>query len=120
MDNQTETIVAKAYDLIKFALPVLNKMPKDQRFLLGDRIQNMLSDLLERLLEAYYAPTHQKKALLTQVNLLLEKLRYFCRLGYDLGYYNSTRYHDFANKINEIGKMTGGWLKSLDTKRPPQ
>ena len=120
MDNQKETIVAKAYDFIKYALPILNKMPKDQRYLLGDRIQTMLSDLLERLLEAYYAPTHQKKAILTQVNLLLEKLRYFCRLGYDLGYYNSVRYHDFAAKINEIGKMTGGWLKSLDAKRPPQ
>jgi hypothetical protein len=41
-------------------------------------------------------------------------------LVYDLGYYNSVRYHDFADKINEIGKMTGGWLKSFDAKRPLQ
>ena len=50
MEQTNETIVSKAYDLIKYALPILNKMPKDQRYLLGDRIQTMLSDLLERLL----------------------------------------------------------------------
>ena len=83
MEQTKDTIVAKAYDLIKYALPILNKMPKDQRYLLGDRIQTMLGDLLERLLEAYYAATHQKRELLIKTNLLLEKLRYFFRLGYD-------------------------------------
>ena len=48
MEQTNETIVSKAYDLIKYSLPILNKMPKDQRYLLGDRIQTMLSDLLER------------------------------------------------------------------------
>jgi hypothetical protein len=108
-----ETILVKAYDFIKYSLPILNKMPREQRYLLGHRLQEMLSDLLERIVEAYYAPTHHKRELLTKVNLSLEKLRYFFRLGYDLGYYNSIRYHDFALRINEIGKMTGGWLKSL-------
>lgn len=103
---------------MKYALPILNKMPKDQSYLLGDSIQTMPADLLEHLLEAYYAPPNQKKAILTQFNLLIEKLRYFFRLGYDLGYYNSTRYHDFAAKIYEISKMRGGWIKSLDPKRP--
>jgi hypothetical protein len=51
--------------------------------------------------------------MLAQINIHLEKLRYFFRLGYDLGLFNSTRYHHFAAQINEIGRMCGGWLKSL-------
>lgn len=44
----------------------------------------------------------------------MEKIRYFFRLGYDLGLYDSLRYKDFAERINEIGRMCGGWLKSLE------
>jgi hypothetical protein len=43
----------------------------------------------------------------------LKKIRFFFRLGYDLGLYNSARYKFFAEKVDEIGRMTGGWLKSL-------
>ena len=73
----------------------------------------MLSDLLELMIEAYYAPMNQKRPILNKVNILLEKLRYFFRLGFDLGLYDSTRYKDFAERIDEIGRMCGGWLKSL-------
>jgi hypothetical protein len=108
-----ETIVVKAYDLLKYLLPVLSKMPRDQRFLLGDRLQTMASDILELLIEAVYMPTSQKKARLNKVNILLEKMRHFVRLGFELGYYNSKRYHFISEKLNEIGRMTGGWIKSL-------
>ncbi len=114
MDQAKETVVTKAYKLIKYAIPLLELMPKKQKFLLGDRIQRLLSDNLELLLEAYYAPRDEKRKKLQKVNIQLEKTRYFCRLGYDLGYYNSNRYKEFATRINEIGRMVGGWIKTLD------
>lgn len=77
-------------------------------------MQNQLSDLLELYIEAFYAPPDQKRILLPKANIALEKLRYFFRLGYDLGLYNSLRYQEFAERLQEIGKMTGGWIKSLD------
>ena len=73
----------------------------------------MLGELLELLIEAYYAPATQKRNLLVRTNILLEKLRYYFRLGFDLGLYTSTRYNDFAKRLDEIGRMCGGWLKSL-------
>ncbi len=113
MKNSKETIITKAYDFLKMAIPVLNKLPRNQKFTFGDRVQNFLSDLLELLIEAYYAPKSEKPMMLSKVNICLEKLRYYFRLGYELGYYNSTKYKEFAQKIQEIGRMTGGWLKSL-------
>jgi len=108
-----DTITAKVYDLLKTSLPIIARLPRSHKFTYGDRVQGMLSDLLELMIEAYYAPTHQKKPLLVKINILLEKLRYFFRLGFDLGLFDSTRYQDFAGRINEIGRMCGGWLKSL-------
>lgn len=109
-----ESIISKAYDLLKYSIPMLNKFPRDFKYTLGDRIQNMQAELLELLIEAYYQPPALKRDTLARVNILLEKLRHFYRLGYDLGLYTSLRYQDFAERLNEIGRMTGGWLKSLE------
>ena len=61
MTIKAEPITLRAYDLLKYALPVLNRLPRDQKFVLGDRLQNHLSELLERLIEATYLPASEKK-----------------------------------------------------------
>lgn len=113
MTSKKETIITQTYDLLKYTIPVLNKFPKSQKFVLGDTIQTKISNLLELYIKAYYTPNSQKKPLLEDANITLEILRHYFRLAFDLGLYNSKRYHDFAKKLNEIGKMTGGWIKTL-------
>lgn len=114
MKDNKETIIQKAYELLKTVIPILNKFPRSQRYALGDRLQNQLSDLLESYIQAFYAPVPQKKPMLNQINIQIEILRHYFRLAYDLGLYPSTRYKEFAEKLHEIGRMTGGWLKSLE------
>ena len=114
MSVKKENIITQTYDLLKNTIPVLNRFPKSQKFVLGDRIQNQISDLLELYIKAYYIPPKQKLPLLKDANIKLEIIRHYFRLAYDMGFYNSNRYHDFAKKLHEIGKMTGGWIKSLE------
>ncbi len=106
-------ILIKTYDFLKIMLTTLKHFPKNQKFLLGDKIQTLTSDILELLIEAYYSPTDAKKDLLNQTNIKLEILRYYLRLCYELGFYNSKKYKFLFEKVQEIGKMNGGWLKSL-------
>ncbi|MFN0033537.1 MAG: diversity-generating retroelement protein Avd [Saprospiraceae bacterium] len=113
MQIKAEPITLKAYELLKYAVPVFNRMPKNQKFVLADRLQNHLTDLLESLLEATYLPADAKRPVLTAVNLRLEKLRFLYRLGFDLGYFSAAQYREFAARTDEIGRMTGGWLRSL-------
>ena len=98
---------------MKTIIPVLNKFPRSQKFALADRIQNQISDLLELYIEAYYQSGATKLSILNKANIILEKLRHYFRLCYDLGLISSNRYRDFAERLNEIGRMTGGWIKSL-------
>lgn len=113
MSTSKENILNKAFDLIKLILPLIGKFPKSAKFTLGDRIENLASDVLEVLIEAYYAPIKEKPKLLNKANILLEKLRLFSRLAYELGHYNSIKYQQIASRIDEIGRICGGWLKSL-------
>ncbi len=55
-------------------VPICRMVPVGFKLTLGDRIQHLLGDLLEQYLEAYHAPTVEKRLLLKKANLSLKKL----------------------------------------------
>lgn len=82
---EKENVITLTYDLLKYIIPQLAKYPRTQKFLLADRIQLNIMDILDLLIEAYYSKSKEyKKNNLLKVNLLLEKLRYLVRLSHDL------------------------------------
>jgi len=102
-------VIPKTYDLILWLIPRLKEFPRNQRFLLGDRIQSAALDVLCLLIEANY--TQGRAGLLRSANLELEKLRYLVRLAHDLRYLNGRRYQHAAERIDEVGRLVGGWAK---------
>jgi hypothetical protein len=101
--------IAKCYDLLKWLAPTVSKFPRDQRYAIGQRIENKLLDILDLLLEANYSK--EKLTTLRNANLGLEQLRYLIRLSFDLRFINLKRYEYASKEINEIGKLVGGWIK---------
>lgn len=111
-------VIPKTYDLILWLIPRLKHFPRDQRFLLGDRIQSAALDVLCLLIEANY--TRSRSGLLRSANLELEKLRYLVRLSSDLHYLNRRRYQHAAERIDEVGRLIGGWTKVDRRAAPPR
>lgn len=111
--EQKNTILVQTYEFLKMMIGVMKHFPRDQKFLLADRMQNQISDILELFIEAYYVSGSSKKGKLLEANVQIEKLRYYVRLCYELGYYNSSKYGSVMEKLQEIGRMNGGWIKSL-------
>ncbi|MCX5677657.1 MAG: diversity-generating retroelement protein Avd [Candidatus Omnitrophica bacterium] len=103
-------VVEKHYRLILWMLPKIANFPKDQRFLLADRIETILLDILEMLIEAVYSKN--KREILIKVNLKLDALRFMMRIAKDMKYVNIHAYDFFCQSSIEVGKMVGGWLKS--------
>jgi hypothetical protein len=64
------TVITKAYDLILSSCNHTGRFPRNHRFVLGERIERNLYDLLETLIRAKY--TRQRQELLEQANLVLE------------------------------------------------
>ena len=100
----------KAYQFVLWLIPTVEKFPRAQRFLLGDRMQSAALDVLEGLVEATYS--REVEGILRRVNLLLEKLRFMARLAKDLHYLDLRRYEFVARSIDEIGRLVGGWMKA--------
>ena len=48
------SIVQKTYDLIKWYVPLLNKLPRGQKLMLGNRMMTELYNILDSLIMAHY------------------------------------------------------------------
>ncbi len=97
------------YDLLKWSIPAILKFPRDQRFMLGDRIENHILDVLELLISARYS--RDKIDYLKKANLKIEVLRFLWRLSLDLKYLSTKRYEYVSALLNDIGRLIGSWIK---------
>jgi hypothetical protein len=102
--------VEGCYQLVLWMIPVLDALPRRQKFQLGDRLQTTALDVLETLVEAAY--TRDRTSLLQRANLGLEKLRFWVRLAHDLQLVDFRRYEHAARLIDALGRQVGGWLRA--------
>ncbi|MEK0183174.1 diversity-generating retroelement protein Avd [Microcoleus anatoxicus] len=108
-------IIQKTYDLIKWYVPILNRLPRDYKFTLGNRIIEGMYDFLEGLIIARYAS--DKLSLLTTLNAKLDILRHQTRLLVDFDVMSTERYEYVGKLFNEIGAELGGWIKQQRQKK---
>ena len=107
--------MTKLQDLLVYLIPQLNKFPRDQKFVLGDRIESKLLAVQEDCLRAYYS--RDKRGHLPEANLQLEVARHLVRLAHALKLFGNHTYGVLAEKMDAVGRMIGGWLKSLSGPR---
>jgi hypothetical protein len=110
--RQVGPVLETHFRFLMWLLPALSRFPRDQKFLLGDRIQQLAQDVMELLIEANY--TRERRAQLVRANLAIEKLRYFIRLAVEMHYLDRRRYEHAARSLDEIGRQVGGWMKAQD------
>ena len=71
------TVVVKTCDFVLWLCQHVSRFPRNHRFVLGERIERNLYDMLETLTEAKFTRNRQK--LLESANLKLEVLRFQMR-----------------------------------------
>ena len=79
---ESANLLTKLQDLLVYLIAQLNKFPRDQKFVLGDRIETKLLDVQEDCLRACYG--RDKRGHLLEANLQLEVARHLVRLAHAL------------------------------------
>ncbi len=95
---------------LRWLIPTVEKFPRTQKFLLGDRIQSTALDVLEQLIDATYG--RERAGALRAANLGIEKLRHMMRLAFDLRHLDERRYEYAARELDTIGRRIGAWRKA--------
>jgi hypothetical protein len=103
-------VIIKTYDLILWSCHHTGKFPRNHRFVLGERIERSLYDLLELLIRAKY--TRQRQAFLEQANLTLEILRFQMRLAKDLQCLKVESYRLPPRRLTRSASWSAGGLRA--------
>ena len=109
-------IFAKTYDFLLWLLGRTARFPKNERFRLAKRLEERAFAFHDLLLQAGRLPAGQrgeKRRLLMRADLELDRLRFTVRLCQDLELLSFKQYEYCAERLVELGRLLGGWLKSL-------
>lgn len=88
-------------------------MPKKDRYSIGLKIEKSTLDLLEFTITAGDAQSSEKLTALSRASVKLDFLKLLVRLSCDIKAIDKKKYLRIEEKLQEIGRMLGGWLKSI-------
>jgi 23S rRNA-intervening sequence protein len=112
MTFEHSPIFAKTYDLLAWLIPVTLAFPKNQRFVLAQRLHQAALDVHEQLVAAGKTQRAERRRYLLQADIRLEQLRVHWRLCRTLELVPPGRYEHGARMIDEVGRLLGGWIAS--------
>ena len=104
--------VQDCHQLLAWIIPQLDKMPRLRRYTLGERLETMLLQVLENLIEASYSKS--KTNLLKRANLRLDTARLLWRLARTLDAVSVKTYSVGAEQMVVLGRQIGGWRKASE------
>lgn len=85
---------------------------KGARYTIGSRIENIFLDLLEISYTAYFTEKEKKGEKISKCILLLDTLKFLISVAWEGKLISNAHCEQVALKLEEVGKMFGGWKKS--------
>jgi len=107
-------IVEQYYEFCVWLLPKVSKFQKDQKYILGTRLQNHALDALDLIINAALSPRPEKAQHLSAALLKLEHVRYAFRLAVNIKMVNPSSYAHGTERVLQVARKLGGWRKSLN------
>jgi hypothetical protein len=114
----------KFIQMVKLLNIYLNHFPSHEKHGLALRVRTTAYEVYDYIVESQ--KRYHKKTTLVNLDIKHEQLRMQVRLAYELGYFghpktdkmssdklNTKRYLTLSLQIDELGKIIGGWIKSV-------
>ncbi len=108
------TVLSRIKEGYLIWVSILPHIPKVSRYTLGTRIENKFLDLLETSYIAYYIEKDKKLEKISECILLLDTLKFLISVAWEGKIISNKLFEEVSTKLNEVGKMFGGWRKSLE------
>ena len=91
----------------------LPHFPKTSRYTLGSKIDSLFVEIVEFSVTASYLNRGQKFPYVQKAVLKLDILKFFLQVSWKIKALDNKKFIMLSEKLDEIGKMLGGWLKQL-------
>ncbi|MEK7566331.1 MAG: four helix bundle protein [Patescibacteria group bacterium] len=107
------SLIHKICEFYKKIYLLSPKIPKKDRFGIYLKIENLCLEVVNLIISAAFETKTNKTLVLNSARIKIEVLKRFFRMVYELNIIESKKYLEFETDLQEISKMTNGWIKYL-------
>jgi hypothetical protein len=112
-------VVLKLKDVYALWQEFLIHFPKQNRYTLGSKIDDIFLVAIEFCFLASYAHRDTKIIHLERCISRVDLLKLLLLLAWEIRALDTKKYITLSEQLQEIGRMLGGWRKGLETKNSP-
>lgn len=112
MDNKNELVlIPKSEKYIQYMLEVILKLPRTEKFNIGNEYKLSMYKMLENILMLSKVNSEEKINYINKVDANLNVQRIFLRIMYKNKWIDEKKFKVSSELIYELGKIIGGLLK---------
>lgn len=100
----------KVHDMMDYGLDAVVQYPKVVKFTIGNHMIELMNSIADKTIEV--KKKYTKKTTLQNLDIEIDKLRFFIRLSEKKKYLSPGRYDVWSEKVDEIGRIVGGMLSN--------
>ena len=115
---QLLSVINHALAIYKIWHVYRNDFPKSLRYTLGEKIDTTFINILECLFVASYQSRSEKLPTILLAIGKTDILKFFLRVSWELRALDNKKYVLISEKMNDLGRMIGGWKKGMESKTP--
>lgn len=113
-------ILHKLIDVYKLWQEFLQNFPKSSKYTLGEKIDRLFIEVLEFIFATTYLQANKKLECANRASIKLDSLKFFLRVAWEIKSLDNKKYILVSEKLDEVGKMLGGWIRQIKEKLPPE
>lgn len=96
----------------------IQHFPQKSRYTLGAKIDSLFLEILELAFTASYLNKQEKLPFIRKTAAKLDVLKFFLQLAWEIKVLDNKKYIALSEQLNEIGRMTGGWIRQVEKINP--
>ncbi len=113
METRKElTLIPKTENYIKYMLNVIVKLPRTEKFNIGNEYKNMMYKMLEEVMLLGKVVTEEKMNYINKIDARINVQRVFLRIMQDNKWIDEKKFLYSMSLLDELGRIVGGLLKT--------
>ncbi len=113
METRKElTLIPKTENYIKYMLNVIVKLPRTEKFNIGNEYKNMMYKMLEEVMMLGKVVTEEKMNYINKIDARINVQRVFLRIMQDNKWIDEKKFLYSMSLLDELGRIVGGLLKT--------
>ena len=111
INNEQLQLIPKVQEYIQYMLDTLIKLPRTEKFSIGNEYKSSMYKLLQYILYVSKIEKEQRLEYINKIDAELNCQRIYLRIMYKNKWINDKKFNVAISKISEIGKIVGGLVK---------